>query len=227
MSQSLAQELAEHGITVNVYSPGVVQTPDVGRRSTSTLADRNGTPVGSEMQAMVAGIPLGRLEVPADVAGRGLVPRLARRRLRHRPVDRGRRRHVVLLTLLTGPRLVRARLNPGSEPPMHLYLDTADRAAAEPLLATGLFAGLTTNPTILQRASRGVADIEDIHALGARGRGARRSSSRPGARTPATLVDRGLRLSELGPRRRGQAGRLQGRRRRVRRAGRRAASRRC
>ena len=46
---------------------------------------------------------------------------------------------------------------------MHLYLDTADRAAAEPLLATGLFAGLTTNPTILQRASRGVADIEDIH----------------------------------------------------------------
>jgi transaldolase len=43
---------------------------------------------------------------------------------------------------------------------MHLYLDTADRAAAEPLLATGLFAGLTTNPTILQRADRGVADIE-------------------------------------------------------------------
>ena len=27
LSQSVAQELAEHGITVNVYSPGVVQTP--------------------------------------------------------------------------------------------------------------------------------------------------------------------------------------------------------
>ena len=46
---------------------------------------------------------------------------------------------------------------------MHLYLDTADRAAAEPLLATGLFAGLTTNPTILRRAGRTVADIPDIH----------------------------------------------------------------
>lgn len=44
-----------------------------------------------------------------------------------------------------------------------LYLDTADRAAAEPLLATGLFAGLTTNPTILRRSGRTVADIPDIH----------------------------------------------------------------
>ena len=44
-----------------------------------------------------------------------------------------------------------------------LYLDTADRAAAEPLLATGLFAGLTTNPTILRRSGRTVADIPDIY----------------------------------------------------------------
>lgn len=55
---------------------------------------------------------------------------------------------------------------------IRLYLDTADRAAAEPLLATGLFAGLTTNPTILRRAGRTVADIPDIHrwatAAGAR-----------------------------------------------------------
>ena len=68
MSQSLAQELGEHGITVNVYSPGVVQTP-MWDGIDSDLAARKGTAVGSEMQAMVAGIPLGRLEVPDDVAG--------------------------------------------------------------------------------------------------------------------------------------------------------------
>ena len=46
---------------------------------------------------------------------------------------------------------------------MKLYVDTADRAAAESLLATGLFHGVTTNPTILQRASMGVADLRDIY----------------------------------------------------------------
>lgn len=46
---------------------------------------------------------------------------------------------------------------------MKLYLDTADRSAAEPLLATRLFAGLTTNPTILQRTSQGVADVQAIY----------------------------------------------------------------
>ncbi len=68
LSQSVAQELAEHGITVNVYSPGVVETP-MWASIDADLAGRRGTPVGSEMTAMVAGIPLGRLEVPADVAG--------------------------------------------------------------------------------------------------------------------------------------------------------------
>ena len=46
---------------------------------------------------------------------------------------------------------------------MKLYVDTADRAAAESLLATGLFQGVTTNPTILQRASKGVADLTEIY----------------------------------------------------------------
>jgi transaldolase len=66
---------------------------------------------------------------------------------------------------------------------MRLHLDTADRAAAEDLLATGLFAGLTTTPTILRRASLGVEDIGDIYrwALDAALAGC---SSRPGARTP-------------------------------------------
>ena len=68
LSQSVAQELAEHGITVNVYSPGVVATP-MWDGIDSELAQRRGTAIGSEMTAMVAGIPLGRLEVPEDVAG--------------------------------------------------------------------------------------------------------------------------------------------------------------
>ena len=68
MSQSVAQELAEHGITVNVYSPGVVQTP-MWESIDEAMTRRRGTPPGSELAGMVAGIPLGRLETPNDVAG--------------------------------------------------------------------------------------------------------------------------------------------------------------
>jgi TalC/MipB family fructose-6-phosphate aldolase len=80
---------------------------------------------------------------------------------------------------------------------VRLYLDTADRAAAEDLLATGLFAGVTTNPTILRRAERGVADIADIHrwALAA---GAREVFFQAWGEDTATLVKRGTELRSLG-----------------------------
>ena len=68
MSQSVAQELAEHQITVNVYSPGVVHTP-MWESIDAEMTRRRGTEVGSEMAGMVAAIPMGRLETPADVAG--------------------------------------------------------------------------------------------------------------------------------------------------------------
>jgi meso-butanediol dehydrogenase/(S,S)-butanediol dehydrogenase/diacetyl reductase len=68
LSQSVAQELAEHQITVNVYSPGVVRTP-MWEGIDAEMARRRGTELGSEMSAMVTGIPLGRLETPDDVAG--------------------------------------------------------------------------------------------------------------------------------------------------------------
>ncbi len=68
MSQSVAQELAEHQITVNVYSPGVVHTP-MWEGIDAEMSRRRGTETGSEMAGMVAGIPLGRLEQPTDVAG--------------------------------------------------------------------------------------------------------------------------------------------------------------
>ena len=68
MSQSAAQELAEHQITVNVYSPGVVHTP-MWEGIDAEMSRRRGTELGSEMAGMVAGISLGRLEQPTDVAG--------------------------------------------------------------------------------------------------------------------------------------------------------------
>lgn len=80
---------------------------------------------------------------------------------------------------------------------MRLYLDTADRAAAEDLLATGLFAGLTTNPTILRRAGRGVGDIADIHRW-AVDAGAREVFLQAWGEDTATLVKRGTELRGLG-----------------------------
>ena len=68
LSQSVAQELAPHHITVNVYSPGVVHTP-MWEDIDAQMTRRRGTELGSEMAGMVAGIPLGRLETPDDVAG--------------------------------------------------------------------------------------------------------------------------------------------------------------
>jgi meso-butanediol dehydrogenase/(S,S)-butanediol dehydrogenase/diacetyl reductase len=68
LSQSVAQELAEHGITVNVYSPGVVHTP-MWESIDRAMAHRRGTAPGSELAGMVQGIALGRLETPDDVAG--------------------------------------------------------------------------------------------------------------------------------------------------------------
>ena len=80
---------------------------------------------------------------------------------------------------------------------MDLYLDTADRSAAEDLLATGLFRGVTTNPTILQRASLGVADIPDVYRW-ATGAGVQEVFFQAWGEDTATLVERGRRLRALG-----------------------------
>jgi TalC/MipB family fructose-6-phosphate aldolase len=80
---------------------------------------------------------------------------------------------------------------------MRLYLDTADRAAAEPLLATGLFAGLTTNPTILQRAGLGVTDIPDIYRW-ATDAGANEVFFQAWGEDATILIQRGQQLRDLG-----------------------------
>jgi transaldolase len=81
---------------------------------------------------------------------------------------------------------------------MQLYLDTADRSAAESLLATGLFAGLTTNPVILRRAGLGVDDIPEIHRW-AVDAGCREVFFQAWGREAAGLTERGRRLRALGP----------------------------
>ena len=80
---------------------------------------------------------------------------------------------------------------------MRLYLDTADRAAAEDLLSTGLFTGLTTNPTVLQRSGLGVGDAPDVYEW-AVAAGAKEVFFQAWGEDTATLVKRGEELRSLG-----------------------------
>lgn len=67
MTQSMALALAEHKINVNAVAPGVVDTPfwvEVDRQ----FAKLMNLPEGEPKRRAVAGIPLGRIEQPEDVA---------------------------------------------------------------------------------------------------------------------------------------------------------------
>jgi meso-butanediol dehydrogenase / (S,S)-butanediol dehydrogenase / diacetyl reductase len=68
LSQAVAQEMGEYGITVNVYSPGIVHTP-MWDAIDEAITSRRDTAPGSELAGWVERIPLGRLETPDDVAG--------------------------------------------------------------------------------------------------------------------------------------------------------------
>lgn len=80
---------------------------------------------------------------------------------------------------------------------MRLYIDSAERQSVEPLLATGLFAGVTTNPTILQRAGLAVEDVPEVHRW-ASAAGAREVFFQAWGRDTETLVERGRALRALG-----------------------------
>jgi len=67
LTQAAAQEWAEHGITVNAYCPGIVDTQmwvEVDR----DLGAINDMEEGESMKAMAAGITLGRVSRGEDVA---------------------------------------------------------------------------------------------------------------------------------------------------------------
>jgi meso-butanediol dehydrogenase/(S,S)-butanediol dehydrogenase/diacetyl reductase len=67
LTQSAAQEWAQHGITVNAYCPGIVDTHmwvEVDR----DLGAINNVGEGESMKAMAQGITLGRVSTGSDVA---------------------------------------------------------------------------------------------------------------------------------------------------------------
>ena len=67
LTQVMAQEFAAHGITVNAYCPGIV---DTGMWDTidSRAAEVLNIPKGAMKQKALEGIVLGRLQTPEDVA---------------------------------------------------------------------------------------------------------------------------------------------------------------
>ena len=67
LTQAAAQEWAEHGITVNAYCPGIVDT-NMWVEVDRDLGAINGVGKGESMKAMAAGITLGRVSTGEDVA---------------------------------------------------------------------------------------------------------------------------------------------------------------
>ncbi len=80
---------------------------------------------------------------------------------------------------------------------MKFYLDSADRSAAESLLHTGLFAGLTTNPTLLAQAGVGQQEIPALVGW-ATDAGAQRIFIQAWGSTSAELLDTGQWIRSLG-----------------------------
>ncbi|KMO78125.1 NAD(P)-dependent dehydrogenase (short-subunit alcohol dehydrogenase family) [Mycobacterium sp. BK558] len=67
LTQAMAYELGEHGITVNCVCPGFVETP-MQSRELEWEAELRGTTADGVRDMMIADTPLGRLEQPEDVA---------------------------------------------------------------------------------------------------------------------------------------------------------------
>jgi meso-butanediol dehydrogenase/(S,S)-butanediol dehydrogenase/diacetyl reductase len=67
LTQAAAQEWGEHGITVNAYCPGIVDT-QMWVEVDHDLGEINKVPEGESMKAMAAGITIGRVSTGADVA---------------------------------------------------------------------------------------------------------------------------------------------------------------
>jgi NAD(P)-dependent dehydrogenase (short-subunit alcohol dehydrogenase family) len=67
LTQAMAYELGEHGITVNCVCPGYVETP-MQFRELEWEAELRGTTPDGVRTMMIDDTPLGRLEQPDDVA---------------------------------------------------------------------------------------------------------------------------------------------------------------
>ncbi|GLW07085.1 fructose-6-phosphate aldolase 1 [Microtetraspora sp. NBRC 13810] len=82
---------------------------------------------------------------------------------------------------------------------LQLYLDTVNRTVAEPLLRTGLFAGVTTNPSLLRRAGLSWAELPAFHSW-AVGHGARDVFFQAVGGSAEDLARSGRELAAIGPR---------------------------
>mgnify|MGYP001332508844 CR=1 FL=1 len=69
LTQAAARGLAEHGITVNAFGPGVVQTPLWEQLDREFREHRLTEREGQALEEFGEGILLGRLSVPEDLAG--------------------------------------------------------------------------------------------------------------------------------------------------------------
>ncbi len=67
LTQAAAKEYASSGITVNAYCPGIVGT-DMWVEIDKRFSEITGAPLGATYEKYVAGIALGRVETPDDVA---------------------------------------------------------------------------------------------------------------------------------------------------------------
>ncbi len=70
-TQSAALALAEHGITVNGISPGVVDTP-MWDHVDALFAKYEHRQPGEKKKLVGEEVPLGRMGVPTDIAGTAL-----------------------------------------------------------------------------------------------------------------------------------------------------------
>jgi len=68
LTQSLASEVGRHGITVNAYAPGAVET-SLLHVADDSMADITGQSSGSWLQALKDRTPLGRCGTTEDIAG--------------------------------------------------------------------------------------------------------------------------------------------------------------
>lgn len=67
-TQSAALAMAPHGVRVNAISPGVVDTP-MWAEVDALFAKAEGLAIGEKKKAVGLAVPLGRMGVPADIAG--------------------------------------------------------------------------------------------------------------------------------------------------------------
>jgi meso-butanediol dehydrogenase/(S,S)-butanediol dehydrogenase/diacetyl reductase len=72
ITQAAAKALAEHKITVNGFSPGVVDTPLWAQLDQDHMEIGDSSKPGEAMQNFAAGILLGRVSTPDDITGLAL-----------------------------------------------------------------------------------------------------------------------------------------------------------